>query len=96
VSLDESCGWLLSSPPAQVESLGWPWSAAEPQPSSSQGDGIGDGGSQGTAGEQLTQTVDPPHADPGAATKQSAEVLLDWKGEPMHLNPGDKLPFKFL
>lgn len=25
-----------------------------------------------------------------------AEVVLDWKGEPMKVNPGDKLPFKFL
>ncbi|KAG1665774.1 hypothetical protein FOA52_002869 [Chlamydomonas sp. UWO 241] len=23
-------------------------------------------------------------------------IMLDWKGEPMKLNPGDKLPFKFL
>ncbi|EFJ47589.1 hypothetical protein VOLCADRAFT_120964 [Volvox carteri f. nagariensis] len=27
---------------------------------------------------------------------QDAEVVLDWKGEPMKVNPGDKLPFKFL
>jgi|LauGreSuBDMM15SN_2_FD.fasta_scaffold1206659_1 hypothetical protein len=26
----------------------------------------------------------------------SAEVILDWKGDPMHISPGDKLPFKFL
>lgn len=24
------------------------------------------------------------------------EVVLDWKGEPMKISPGDKLPFKFL
>ncbi|GIL44656.1 hypothetical protein Vafri_2174 [Volvox africanus] len=28
--------------------------------------------------------------------QQDAEVVLDWKGEPMKVNPGDKLPFKFL
>ncbi|GLC33189.1 hypothetical protein PLESTB_000361100 [Pleodorina starrii] len=28
--------------------------------------------------------------------QQDAEVVLDWKGEPMTVNPGDKLPFKFL
>ena len=26
----------------------------------------------------------------------SAEVVLDWKGDPMKINPKDKLPFKFL
>ncbi|PNW80500.1 hypothetical protein CHLRE_07g319950v5 [Chlamydomonas reinhardtii] len=25
-----------------------------------------------------------------------AEVVLDWKGDPLKINPGDKLPFKFL
>ncbi|GFR41491.1 hypothetical protein Agub_g2182 [Astrephomene gubernaculifera] len=28
--------------------------------------------------------------------KEDAEVVLDWKGEPLKINPGDKLPFKFL
>lgn len=23
------------------------------------------------------------------------QVVLDWKGEPMKIRPGDKLPFKF-
>jgi hypothetical protein len=27
---------------------------------------------------------------------EDAELILDWKGDPMKLNPGDKLPFKFL
>ncbi|GAX75522.1 hypothetical protein CEUSTIGMA_g2965.t1 [Chlamydomonas eustigma] len=26
----------------------------------------------------------------------SADVILDWKGDPMKINPGDQLPFKFL
>lgn len=26
----------------------------------------------------------------------SGDAVLDWKGEPMKINPGDKLPFKFL
>lgn len=28
--------------------------------------------------------------------EEEAQVVLDWKGEPMKINPGDKLPFKFL
>ncbi|PSC76447.1 sorbosone dehydrogenase [Micractinium conductrix] len=27
---------------------------------------------------------------------EEAQVVLDWKGDPMKVNPGDKLPFKFL
>lgn len=26
---------------------------------------------------------------------QNQSVMLDWKGEPMKINPGDKLPFNF-
>ncbi len=26
---------------------------------------------------------------------EEAEEILDWKGDPMKINPGDKLPFKF-
>lgn len=26
---------------------------------------------------------------------EEAQVILDWKGEPMKINPGDKLPFQF-
>mmetsp|Transcript_14526 Transcript_14526/g.31606 ORF Transcript_14526/g.31606 Transcript_14526/m.31606 type:complete len:240 (+) Transcript_14526:59-778(+) len=29
-------------------------------------------------------------------SEAAAEAVLDWKGEPMKINPGDKLPFKFL
>jgi hypothetical protein len=32
----------------------------------------------------------------GMPAELPAELLLDWKGEPMKINPGDKLPFKFL
>ncbi|KAL4422820.1 hypothetical protein ABPG75_009017 [Micractinium tetrahymenae] len=28
--------------------------------------------------------------------EEEAQVVLDWKGEPMKIKPGDKLPFKFL
>lgn len=28
--------------------------------------------------------------------EEEAQEVLDWKGEPMKINPGDKLPFKFL
>ena len=27
---------------------------------------------------------------------EEAGAILDWKGEPMKINPGDKIPFKFL
>lgn len=27
---------------------------------------------------------------------EEADTILDWKGDPMKINPGDKLPFKFL
>lgn len=27
---------------------------------------------------------------------EEAEVILDWKGDPMKINPGDKMPFRFL
>lgn len=30
-----------------------------------------------------------------ATSPEEAEVVLDWKGDPMKINPGDKLPFKF-
>lgn len=26
---------------------------------------------------------------------QEGKIVLDWKGDPMHINPGDKLPFTF-
>jgi hypothetical protein len=38
-----------------------------------------------------------PDAAPGAdGSSSSGTVQLDWKGEPIKFNPGDKLPFKFL
>lgn len=27
---------------------------------------------------------------------EEAQVVLDWKGDPMTINPGDKMPFRFL
>ena len=29
------------------------------------------------------------------ASLQEQNVMLDWKGDPMVVNPGDKLPFNF-
>ncbi|GAB4820066.1 hypothetical protein N2152v2_007112 [Parachlorella kessleri] len=29
-------------------------------------------------------------------SEDEAQVVLDWKGDPMKVNPGDKLPFRFL
>lgn len=26
-------------------------------------------------------------------SEEDAKVILDWKGDPMKINPGDKLPF---
>lgn len=28
-------------------------------------------------------------------SEEEADVVLDWKGDPMKINPGDKLPFRF-
>ena len=30
------------------------------------------------------------------SSEEEAEAVLDWKGDPMSVNPGDKMPFKFL
>lgn len=34
-------------------------------------------------------------SDGGGAAGGGEDVILDWKGEPMKINPGDKLPFRF-
>jgi hypothetical protein len=50
-----------------------------------------------TSSEQSSQAVPAlPAGAPGGAAHGASEVVLDWKGEPMTINPGDKLPFKFL
>jgi hypothetical protein len=40
------------------------------------------------------------YENPGILTiiedSATADVILDWKGDPMKINPGDQLPFKFL
>lgn len=42
------------------------------------------------AGQIARSNNDTPDQD------DTAGLPLDWKGDPMHINPGDKLPFKFL
>ncbi|KAG2486913.1 hypothetical protein HYH03_014412 [Edaphochlamys debaryana] len=53
------------------------------------GRGAGAGGADGGSG-----------GEPGKLSfidnASDAEVVLDWKGDPLKINPGDKLPFKFL
>jgi hypothetical protein len=41
------------------------------------------------AGEQT------PSGLPAVSGDDEAQTVLDWKGDPMTINPGDKLPFKF-
>ena len=41
------------------------------------------------AGEQT------PSGSPVVSGNDEAQTVLDWKGDPMTINPGDKLPFKF-
>ncbi|KAF8071147.1 drkC [Scenedesmus sp. PABB004] len=38
----------------------------------------------------------PSEAGEPPAKRDAADLPLDWKGEPMRISPGDKLPFKFL
>ena len=57
--------------------------------------------SSGTSQSGSSELILPSPSEPASSsdTKGSTspveEVILDWKGEPMILNPGDKLPFKF-
>jgi hypothetical protein len=75
------------------------------------GHGSGGGGSgllQVPSEEDVGRYAEPA-AEPLPATRQQtasglsvvsgeeeAQVVLDWKGDPMRISPGDKLPFKFL
>lgn len=76
---------------ALMSALGASSSSSSPSPSSSEGfsgteAGSSSGGSAGAAND----------ADAAPTSSGGPAPLLDWKGEPMQLNPGDKLPFKFL
>ena len=46
--------------------------------------------------EAESQQVDA-NADKGAVEQELApdgrKMVLDWKGDPMYINPGDKMPF---
>lgn len=48
-----------------------------------------------SASSKDSMIIKAPDSSP-ADQETSGEVVLDWKGEPMHIRPGDKLPFKFL
>lgn len=52
----------------------------------------------GSPQEQPQQQNKQPAAVPAeeSSSSSSSDGPRDWKGEPMKLNPGDKLPFKFL
>jgi hypothetical protein len=53
--------------------------------------------------ERFTAGVEPSLPSTSRATgsglavadADEAEVILDWKGDPMKINPGDKMPFSF-
>jgi hypothetical protein len=51
------------------------------------------GGGEGAGGDVDGGTL-PPEGS-GAKKKNAAPVLKDWTGDPMVINPGDKLPFTF-
>ena len=40
----------------------------------------------------LVLDASPPAADDNVAPKQEGDVMLDWKGDPIEFNPGDKIP----
>ncbi|KAG2441022.1 hypothetical protein HXX76_003875 [Chlamydomonas incerta] len=61
--------------------------ASSASASSSVSDGDA-GGNDGAPGDVSRLSIIDNAAD--------AEVVLDWKGDPLKINPGDKLPFKFL
>ncbi len=42
---------------------------------------------------QEVLVADTDQADESASVDDN--VILDWKGDPMQINPGDKLPFGF-
>jgi hypothetical protein len=50
-------------------------------------EGSGNGGRSGRSSPQ------PPATPPSDGEER---LTLDWKGDPIKFNPGDKLPFKFL
>jgi hypothetical protein len=60
--------------------------------SSSAGSSSGDGGGGGVSGSGS----DSDAGSDAATAAADGEVVLDWKGDPMVIKPGDKLPFKFL
>ncbi len=43
--------------------------------------------------EVLVADTAPDQAEESASVDDN--VILDWKGDPMQINPGDKLPFGF-
>lgn len=43
--------------------------------------------------EVLVADTAPDQA--GESASMDDNVILDWKGDPMQINPGDKLPFGF-
>lgn len=66
--------------------------------------GLAGSGGSGSLGARPAAVPPPSAAAPAASSSTDdsksgggdGEVVLDWKGEPMKIRPGDKLPFKFL
>jgi len=52
-------------------------------------DMMAEGGSSSDDGKAATEEEEEDTADKGR------KIVLDWKGDPMVINPGDKLPFSF-
>lgn len=59
-------------------------------------DSSSEGGSGSSSAGQSSWDVAEPSTPPPSSSKPEPGVQLDWKGEPIKFNPGDKLPFKFL
>lgn len=60
----------------------------------------GFGKSMDTARDMMVTSEDKQDDDSPSVVKKDgspgkAKQILDWKGDPMHINPGDKLPFTF-
>lgn len=47
----------------------------------------------GSDEEQIVQPVIVDDVNESAEAAGEGRVVLDWKGDPMLINPGDKLPF---
>ena len=104
-------GLVFSPPGATIEAAAAEARGDPPKPRDAFADalmsalGVTSGGSGGSEQAQEAAAAAAAAAEAAAAGQaddeqqpggEGAAPLLDWKGEPMQINPGDKLPFKFL